>query len=188
MISNREDVALMSKVGATVNEWVPEVQLWDVDHLASSGAKLVLLPDRIDPDTGVAYYKEEVAGTLKLVKRQLADVDFSVPSTQRKYLSEYAIGEAFTFVGLAIVSPLIYDVANAAITAVSVRVRARLGLAPADEIARESVTLRVAFLTAGSFEARGIEITGSVEEVERTLLGMVDTGGTEELGEAPYIE
>ncbi|MGK8508207.1 hypothetical protein ACRS5S_09130 [Nocardia asiatica] len=178
----------MPKSGAIVNEWVPEGQLWNVDHLTSSGARLALLPDRIDPDTGIAYYKEEVAGTLKLIKKQLADVDFSIPSTQRKYLSEYSIGDVMTFVGVVIIPPLIYDVAKASVIAAAVRVRARLGLSPTDDVAQESITLRVAFLDTGSFEARGIEIIGPVEEVERALLGMVGTNGTEELGEAPDVE
>ncbi|MFI1236830.1 hypothetical protein [Nocardia salmonicida] len=178
----------MPTSGATVSEWAPEEQLWDVDHLIGSGARLALLPDRIDPGTGIALYKEEVAGTLKLVKRQLAEVDFSMPSNRRKYLSEYAIGELTTFVGLAIVSPLIYDVVKASVTAVTVRVRARLGLAPTDDVSRETVTLRVAIFNGGSFEARGIEITGTVEEVERTLLGMMENSGSEELGGESDVE
>ncbi|MEV0761701.1 hypothetical protein [Nocardia sp. NPDC050435] len=178
----------MSKSGAVVKEWVPEPRLWNLDHLTGSGTKLALLPDRLDLETEMAYYREEVAGTLKLIQRQLPDADFSLPSTQRRYLSEYGIDGVTTFIGLAILTPLIYDVAKACVSAAAVRVRARLGMAPTENVAQQPITLRVAFLNSGSSEVRGIEITGTVEEVERVLLGLVDTSGAGELGRESDVE
>ncbi|MFC9832564.1 hypothetical protein ACFVKB_01865 [Rhodococcus sp. NPDC127530] len=177
--------------GVTVSAWVPDVTFWDDEFWKQSGAAAVLLPDRLDGASGRAYYQEDSAGIVKAVKHRGGSLAFAFPGDRRDYISEHGAAEVVTHIGFALVDPLTYDVVKWLVIAAAMKAGARLGIGPNEENASAPVSVKIARLPTnrqGGVVAEGIEISGTIEEVERTLRAIVEggsehgagTGGTED--------
>lgn len=168
---------------AVVKQWTPEARLWDPEFIEqTAGASLALLPDRFDADSGDAMYQEDVAGIVKTVRARGGGLEFAFPKGRRQYISEHGAAEVVTHVGFALIDPLTYDLAKLMLQTVALKVRARLGLSPAEDVSRAEVNVKLARLNSGGPSgvlASDLEISGSVEGVERVLKALIEGGSND---------
>lgn len=171
----------------SIAEWVPDNSYWDEKYLSENlGTTAFLLPDRVSENSESAYYQEDVAGIVKTVKKRGESLEFSFPAERRSYISEHSVVAVATWIGLAIVGGVTYDVAKLAIRTAKMKVRSRLGLNPKEDVSQEPLIVSIAKLRIednGVMAAEGIEISGTVAGVEAALNAMISKGGDDEPAE-----
>lgn len=141
---------------------------------------LYLLPDGTDAAGNYYLYRDDVAGMVKVVRSGKCDLRFGAPSAKRRYLSEYgALDEVIVAISLGVIGNLTYDLIKSIYLILSERLRATLGPGHEDE---GKLNLRVAEieLTPHGRIIRGLEATGSLDEVDACLRTMLrESGGVE---------
>ncbi|MFD5873863.1 hypothetical protein [Streptomyces sp. NPDC060322] len=158
---------------AQVGTWSAGAQLV-AEHLRVPvlAGRLYLLPDKaVD---GTAAYQADVAGLVKTLKRDGVDIEFALTKDARGYLSEYSADGVAASIALAVAIGVSSDGVKAAAKAIAAaaraRVRAALGRSDTEADADTAlVTVKIAELELGrpGIIMRGVEITGSVNQIER---------------------
>lgn len=134
--------------------------------------RLYLLPD--ENADGVAAYPEDIAGLVKMLKRDEVDIEFALAKGARVYRSEYSADSVIASIAVAVAIGVSTDAVKATAKAIAAAARARVRSVlrrsdTEDDADSALVTVKIAELEIGQSNVvlRGVEITGRTDQIER---------------------